>query len=42
MNRKEIEKVETTSINIAAERKKQLKAIFPEVFTEDNFRKNYR
>jgi adenine-specific DNA-methyltransferase len=36
MNRKEIEKVETTSINIAAERKKQLKAIFPEVFTEDN------
>jgi adenine-specific DNA-methyltransferase len=36
MNRKEIEKVETTSINIAAEQKKQLKAIFPEVFTEDN------
>ncbi|MDB9468562.1 site-specific DNA-methyltransferase [Dolichospermum circinale] len=35
MNRKEIEKVETTSINIAAEQKKQLKAIFPEVFTED-------
>jgi len=36
MNRKEIEKVETTSIDITAEQKKQLKAIFPEVFTEDN------
>lgn len=36
MNRKEIEKVETTSIDITAEQKKQLQAIFPEVFAEDN------
>jgi adenine-specific DNA-methyltransferase len=36
MNRKDIEKVEKASSNIKAEQLEQLKAIFPEVFTEDN------
>ncbi|MFM5980316.1 MAG: site-specific DNA-methyltransferase [Sphaerospermopsis kisseleviana] len=34
MNRQDVEKVEITSGNINAEQIKQLKAIFPEVFTE--------
>jgi adenine-specific DNA-methyltransferase len=36
MNRKDVEKVEITSGDIKAEQIEQLKAIFPEVFTEDN------
>jgi adenine-specific DNA-methyltransferase len=36
MNKKDVEKVEITSGDIKAEQIEQLKAIFPEVFTEDN------
>jgi adenine-specific DNA-methyltransferase len=36
MNKKDVEKVEITSGDIKAEQLEQLKAIFPEVFTEDN------
>ena len=36
MNKRDVEKVEITSGDIKAEQIEQLKAIFPEVFTEDN------
>jgi adenine-specific DNA-methyltransferase len=36
MNKRDIDKVEITSGDIKAEQIEQLKAIFPEVFTEDN------